>query len=79
MESRILKWGNSDAIRIPKPLLKELKLSTNDAINIVRDGDKIVITKVSKKNLSIEELFKDFTPQKIKEYDWGEPVGNEIW
>ena len=32
MEARLQKWGNSDGIRIPSILLKNLNLKTNDIV-----------------------------------------------
>ena len=80
MEAKILKWGNSDAVRLPKVILKELDIKTGDTIDIQMDENKIVITKIRKKGFSLEELVSDFPKSEFgKEVDWGEPVGNEIW
>lgn len=80
MEAKILKWGNSDAVRLPKVLLKELKLQTGDSICITREGNKIVLTKIKKQYKSLEERFADYKGNfKPTEMDWGKPVGNEIW
>ena len=80
MEAKILKWGNSDAIRLPKVILKELKLKTGDTICISKEGNKIVLTKLSKQFKSLEERFADYKGNyKPTEMDWGKPVGNEIW
>lgn len=80
MQTRVLKWGNSDAVRIPKVILKELNLTTNDAINIEKDGDRIIITKVSRGYKTLEERFENYHGNyKPTEIDWGKPVGVEIW
>ena len=80
MEAKLLKWGNSDAVRIPKPILKELNLKTGDSLYLSREGNKIVITKLSKQYRSLEERFKEYKGNyKPVEMDWGDPVGNEIW
>ena len=34
MEAKIQKWGNSEGIRIPHNIIKELHLKTNDIVNI---------------------------------------------
>ena len=71
MEAQILKWGNSDARRLPKVLLKELKLKTGDSICITREGNKIVLTKLSKQYKSLEERFADYKGNfKPTEMDW---------
>ena len=80
MEAKILKWGNSDAIRLPKVMLKELKVKTGDSIYITKEGNKIIITKISKQFKTLEERFEGYKgTYKPTEVDWGKPVGNEIW
>ncbi len=34
MQSRVLKWGNSLAVRIPKPLADEMKVAENTSIEL---------------------------------------------
>lgn len=80
MEAKVLKWGNSDAVRLPKVILNELSLKTGDRIEIIKDGDSIKITKIRRKPFTLDELLSDYPKELIgKEYDWGKPVGKEIW
>jgi antitoxin MazE len=80
MEARLQKWGNSVGIRIPNSLLKSLNLSINDKIDLKEDGDRIIITKSKKERVSLEELFKNYNGENLaKEFEWDDPVGNEIW
>lgn len=79
MEARLQKWGNSDGIRIPSAILKELRIKTNDWLNVEKIDDKIVISK-QKKHLTFEERFaKCDNKDGVEPYDWGEPRGKEIW
>ncbi|HEY1896193.1 MAG TPA: AbrB/MazE/SpoVT family DNA-binding domain-containing protein [Terracidiphilus sp.] len=39
MRSRLLKWGNSLAVRIPKPVAEEANLRVGDAIEIEVDAE----------------------------------------
>jgi antitoxin MazE len=34
MTTKVQKWGNSNAIRIPKPIIKEAHLSENDQVEV---------------------------------------------
>lgn len=45
MQTAIKKWGNSLAIRIPNPILKSLKLEKESILDIVLQGDKIILEK----------------------------------
>ena len=82
MITNIVKWGNSQGIRIPKSMLDELHWSENENILIIIDKGKLVIEKTKKKEDKkiIEALFKEndekYEPVDI---DWGEPEGDEIW
>lgn len=79
----IQKWGNSQAVRIPKTILETLSLGENEQVEIVAENDAIVIKKVTRKRRakkSIEERFKNYTGDyQCTEYDWGEPMGKEVW
>lgn len=80
MMTNIVKWGNSQGIRLPKYLLDSVHISDNDTVEVITENDSIVIKKLDNKHKTIQERFKDFdgTYEPI-EVDWGKPVGNEIW
>ena len=80
MSTAIQRWGNSQGIRIPKHILDLLHWDLNEKVNIIPDGDKIVIEKERTGRKNIRELFADFHDdyQSIK-VDWGETEGKEIW
>ncbi len=53
----------------------------NDLVELNRVDDNIVITKVKKeKELTLEDIFKDYDGEyKAEEFDWGSPIGKEVW
>ena len=81
MQATIQKWGNSQGIRIPKAFLEALGMMENDLVELNRVDDNIVITKVKeKKELTLEEIFKDYDGEyAAEEFDGGPPVGKEVW
>lgn len=80
MEVRLQKWGNSMGIRIPSSILKTLNLKSNDILEIVEEDNKIIITVRKNKKISLSERFKKYNGKnEVTSYDWGEPVGKEIW
>lgn len=81
MQTTIQKWGNSQGIRIPKAFLEALGIMENDIVELCRVDDNIVIKKVNcKKSLTLDDIFKDYDGEGITdEFDWGEPVGKEVW
>ena len=83
MTTTIQKWGNSQAVRLPKAILESLFLKENDIVEIIAVNDSIVISKAIRKRrakISLEERFKDYAGEYVcGEYDWGDPVGREVW
>lgn len=81
MQATIQKWGNSQGIRIPKAFLEALGMMENDVVELNRVDENIVITKVKeKKEITLDDIFKDFDEgYKAEEFDWGSPVGKEVW
>lgn len=84
MEARLQKWGNSTGIRIPSSFLKSLNLNADDKVELVQQSDTIIISKLKKKHLTLEErlemfeMLSDNEKGNIESYDWGEDVGKEI-
>jgi antitoxin MazE len=83
MTTTIQKWGNSQAIRLPKPVLETLSLQENDTVEIIAVNGSIVISKASRKRrakISLEARFRNYVGEySFEEYDWGNPVGREVW
>lgn len=81
MQATIQKWGNSQGIRIPKAFLDALGMSENDIIELDRVNDDIIIKKVkTEDNLTLDDIFKGYCGKyKPEEFDWGTPVGKEVW
>jgi antitoxin MazE len=73
------KWGNSLGVRIPLPVANEVGFTVGTLVSMeVMDG-KIIISPVQKK-YQLDELLDGVTPELIGgEYDWGKPVGREVW
>lgn len=82
MHAKILKWGNSQGLRLTKNLLEDAQLDVGDEVDVsVKDG--IMIVKPAKRIRGRHNL-KDLVariPQNYEsdEIDWGEPVGKEVW
>ena len=83
MEATIQKWGNSHAIRIPKPVIDLLFLKENDRVELIADCNSIIVTKANRKRrakTSLEERFIGYSDSYVcSECDSGMPVGNEAW
>jgi antitoxin MazE len=79
-KTQLARWGNSMAVRIPKPVADAAKLRTGDDLELAVDGPGDLRIRKSKKKLTLEELVRSISAENIhSETDWGEPVGSELW
>jgi len=79
MQTKIKKWGNSLAVRIPKLLAFDVNLKQNEWIDISIGKNSIVITPIGEKEYSLEKLLKGVSKNNLHgEFDTGAPVGKEI-
>jgi len=75
METKIQKWGNSLALRIPKAFAQNIHLSQNSAVRLEIQDGKLVVTPVVEK-VSLDHLLDQITEENIhREVDFGEPQG----
>jgi len=45
MQTTIVKWGNSQVIRLPKILLNSVNLTDSDTVDIIVENESIIIKK----------------------------------
>lgn len=80
MYATIQKWGNSQAIRLPKGILEAADLHENDRVEINTDNDSIVIKRMNKKHKKLEERIAEYSEDyRPSEWDTGAAKGNEGW
>ncbi len=80
MHVRVQKWGNSLALRIPKPLAEDAEVTEGTVLNLAVSEGKVVATPVQRKKLSLSELLAKVKKKNLhREVDFGRPVGREIW
>ena len=80
MRARIQKWGNSLALRIPRPFAEESNLRQGSAVDVsVRNG-RIVVVPIADPETSLERLVAQITSRnRHSETETGTAVGSEIW
>jgi antitoxin MazE len=80
MKTQLARWGNSLAVRIPKPVATAAKLKTGDDLELDVEGPGRVRIRKPKRKPTLKELVSRITPEnRHSETDWGEPVGKELW
>jgi antitoxin MazE len=79
MKATIQKWGNSLAIRIPKNISKDSRVSEGSNIDIMVEKGNIVLSP-ERKEYSLKEILKKITIENIhSEISTGDQTGGEIW
>jgi len=80
MLTKIQKWGNSLALRIPKTFALDANLENDSTVEISLVDGKIVVKPVSAPQWTLDELLAGINKNNLhQEVDSGEPVGNEVW
>ncbi len=80
MITKIQKWGNSLAVRIPRSVAQDTHLSSGNAVDVAAQDGQIVIAPARRARFRLDELLKGVTTQNRHcEYDSGAAVGREAW
>ncbi len=79
MKSKVTKWGNSLAIRIPKVLADAVELSDGSVVEM-RSGKNMITLRTLKNKVSLSELLEQVSPDNLHdESDSGRSRSREIW
>lgn len=80
MKTKVQKWGNSLALRIPKSFAAETLLEPDAEVDLSLVKGKLVITPIVEAEYSLEQLLEGVTEDNVHaEMDTGVAVGNEAW
>ena len=80
MTTKVQKWGNSLAVRLPKMATLILGLKRGSLVSIIANDKGISIKPTLKREETLRDMIKKINKNNIhSEIDWGVPVGKEIW
>lgn len=80
MQSKVQKWGNSLAIRIPKGMAQETGLSVDAAVDIRVSDGYLMVAPLRKPQFSLDRLLDQVSAANLHgEEDFGPAVGREVW
>jgi len=80
MRSKVQRWGNSLAVRIPKSFAQEIGVEDETAVEITVSGSDLVISPRAPRPFSLEDLLRGITDENLhEEVSTGPPVGKEVW
>lgn len=80
METKIQKWGNSLAVRLPRAIIKKFAFHQGSPVVVMEERKRIVIIPPVRVNVSLQELVRRITPENLHdEVSWGNARGREVW
>ena len=76
----IKQWGNNLGVRLPASVARAAHLRVNQRVRVVVEKDRVVITPVAPKELTLEQMLASYDPAR----QGGEvmavaPIGAERW
>ncbi len=80
MKTRIQKWGNSLALRIPKSFAREVGMDNETTVEMSLVNGQLVVSPVAKPKPALDDLLALVTDDNLhREVDTGSAVGDEEW
>jgi antitoxin MazE len=80
MRTRIQKWGNSLAIRIPKSFAAQVGLEENCPVDLSLADGRLFIDPLPEQDFTLEGLLAGVTDENLhREVNTGPTVGIEAW
>ncbi len=80
MLTKVQKWGNSLALRIPKAFALDAQLENDSVVEVSLVDGQIVIKPITAPTWTLEQLLSGVNSNNIHhETDTGDAVGNEVW
>ena len=80
MKTRVRKWGNSLALRIPLSFASEARLAEDTPVELSLVDGKLVIQLLIPPQPTLDELLAGATDENLHgEWDTGPAVGREAW
>lgn len=80
MTTKIKKWGNSLAVRLPKNIVEKMGLKENTSVEIAENNNVVNIKPTNIDKLSLKTVVGLINKENIhKEVVFGAKTGKEIW
>ncbi len=81
MTATISKWGNSQGLRFPKDIMKNLHLAIGDKVNIFIENNKVIVEPIEKEKIKydINELVAKIPKDYKAKEEIVSTVGKEEW
>ena len=80
MRTKVLKWGNSLGLRIPRSFAADIQVSEGTPVDLTMENGQLIVRVAMDREWSLEELLAGVHPENLHaEIDTGGSVGGESW
>ena len=79
MRVQVQKWGNSLALRIPKPFAEETTVRDGSVVNLAVARGRLVATPVTRNVITLRRLLRRVTRDNVHGEISGGRRGREAW
>jgi len=80
MKTRVQKWGNSLALRVPRAFAASLGLVQSSSVELSLQDGNLVVRPSSIQRYQLSDLLTRVTEANLHgEQDYGDAVGSEEW
>jgi antitoxin MazE len=69
MRSKVQKWGNSLALRVPKSFADEMGLEENSSVELMLKEGLLIVSPAGEQRWKLEELLAGVTEENIH-HEW---------
>ena len=78
-DTRVAKWGNSLAVRIPQAIVTKARLAEGDRLSLILAADGSIVMRSRHRKYSLDRLVAGIRPgNRHHEIDWGAPKGISV-
>ncbi len=80
MRTKVARWGNSLALRLPKHLTTTYHISEGSHVEIVEEAQGLLVKPLSGRKFQLDDLLKGISKNNLHtEIESAGPQGKEIW
>jgi antitoxin MazE len=84
VQTKAQKWGGSVSAPIPAAIARKLKITAGSTIEVQERNGSVVVTPLRRRRRTLNDILRSCKKKFPKgnphgEFDYGAPVGKEVW
>lgn len=80
MRVQVQRWGNSLALRIPKPFAEDAGVAAGTVVDVSVSKGRLIASPVAPRRVRLKDLLRRVNKKNLHgESDFGGPIGREVW